>query len=112
VASSRYKHLALGTKAAYQPTLTEKALAVSRVQMAYKIEPIVAHESDSAFRESGELRGDTVKALEELLMNVSSKIALDFRDVTWFRREHLKPAVEQKFPKFSLFNGGIKNEPK
>jgi anti-anti-sigma regulatory factor len=50
--------------------------------MACKIEPIVAHESDSAFRVGGELRGDTVKALEELLMNVSSKVALDLRDVT------------------------------
>jgi len=58
--------------------------------MLCKIERTFARWGASSFRVSGELRGDGVKILEELLLNVRHKAALDLKEV-------LSPAVLSRF---------------
>ena len=50
--------------------------------MLCKIERSFARWGANAFRVSGELRGDCVKILEELLLNVRHRVALDLKEVT------------------------------
>ena len=49
--------------------------------MTFKIESVVDSEGGSVFRVSGDLRGDSVRILEELLTNVTKNVVLDLKEV-------------------------------
>jgi anti-anti-sigma regulatory factor len=49
--------------------------------MNFKIEPVVDSEGGSVFRVSGDLRGDSVRILEELLTKVTKHVVLDLTEV-------------------------------
>lgn len=49
--------------------------------MTCKIELVIGCESGSVFRVSGDLQGDSVRILEELLAEVSKHVVLDLREV-------------------------------
>jgi anti-anti-sigma regulatory factor len=49
--------------------------------MIFKIEPVVGCEGGSVFRVSGDLRGDNVRILEELLARATKHLVLDLKEV-------------------------------
>jgi len=49
--------------------------------MTCKIELVIDCESGSMFRVSGDLQGDSVRILEELLAKVSKHVVLDLKEV-------------------------------
>jgi hypothetical protein len=70
----------IGKKVAYHPDAGEENDLLT-LQMSFKIEPVVDCEGGSVFRVSGDLRGDNVKILEELLRKVSKHVVLDLKEV-------------------------------